>query len=544
MKKIRTKKIVALILAMATAALLATGCGSAGPGTPASTTGAATAAQTTAAAAAEPVVLNFFSEEFPGYPLIDDTCVLKQVTEKTGVKIHWIPGPAQNLEDKINLIMSSGDLPDLMCISIKQLNNYALKGAFYDLGSLADKYAPNLKKYMTPKAIMSVLCGDKKYYGIPQQMDRQQNRIAWLVRKDWMGKLNITKDPDNLDEYAEMLRAFKDTDFDGNGKKDTIPLCTRSGGLNLVTKLFAPTFGLTPIDLDVGGMTVGKDGKMFFNSTSENLKQMLTWLNMLYKEGLLDQEYPTRSTQDWEQLTSANMVAASLDFGSRGDSVTAALVKTDPDAEFGAIQPCVGPFGDRGVVDYNQYEGLCSIGVTKSCKNVEAAMKFLDYWFSDEGSEITTIGVKGVTYTDIVDGKAQFIDEIKSDPTNISVQAKYGILPQMMSCRGDCRLADDILFGKIYLESEKLNAPYWKDMMPTLNYTPEENDKITQLYSQFSPVINEYLDKFITGAIPMSEWDSYVDKVNKLGVPEYTQMLNAAYTRLAADEEYVKNTYK
>ena len=539
MRKIGIKKVVTLFLVLAMVILMMAGCGAGSTSNPA--TNAASSVPETKAA--EPVVLDFFAYQHPNWPLNDDTPVLQEIAKKTGVKIHWIPGPDQNYNDKLNIVMVSGDLPDLMSMEVAQLNNYGSKGAFLDMGELAEKYAPNVKKFMTPEAIMAVLSSDRKYYGIPLDMGNQQSRTSWLVRKDWTAKLNI-KAPDNLDEYVAMLRAFKDSDFDGNGKKDTIPLSMRSGSLNITTKALAPTFGLTSVDMNVQGMTPGKDGKLFFNCTSENFKVMLTWLNMLYKEGLLDKEYPTKSAKQWEEAISTNLVGSTLDFGSRGDSFTAALQKTDPNAEFYAIKPPIGPFGDRAVNSYNKYDGIVSTCVTKTCKNPEAAMKFLDYWFSDEGSVLTTIGVKGSSYTDIVDGKAVFVDEIKKDPTNMGIWAKYGFGQQMISLRGDCRFGDELFFGKYFLIAAKVNEGLYKELMPSYNFSKDENDKVTELVSQFSPVITEYIDKFITGATPMSEWDNFVAQVNKLGVPEYAQIVNDAAARRAADYEYVRSTFK
>ena len=45
---------------------------------------------------------------------------------------------------------------------------------------------------------------------------------GWWVRQDWLDKLGL-KAPQNVDELYTVLKAFRDRDPNGNGKKDEIP---------------------------------------------------------------------------------------------------------------------------------------------------------------------------------------------------------------------------------------------------------------------------------------------------------------------------------
>jgi ABC-type glycerol-3-phosphate transport system substrate-binding protein len=73
------------------------------------------------------------------------------------------------------------------------------------------------------------------------------------------------------------------------------------------------------------------------------------------------------------------------------------------------------------------------ISITSKCKDIDSAVKFLDYLFSKEGTYLYYLGVKGVTYEIAKDGTIRFtqkvIDEAKKANMDLDtyLATNYGI---------------------------------------------------------------------------------------------------------------------
>lgn len=94
------------------------------------------------------------------------------------------------------------------------------------------------------------------------------------------------EEPKTLDEFTEVLKAFRDQDANGNGDpSDEIPYSAHNFPICL--RGILPGFGLNyAYDLPAKF----EDGKFTSMATSDEFKAALEYCNMLYTEGLLDNE--------------------------------------------------------------------------------------------------------------------------------------------------------------------------------------------------------------------------------------------------------------
>lgn len=468
-----------------------------------------------------PVTLKYFTVMHDNWQITDDTPVLKEILKKTNVKIEYIAVPSSALQEKFNLTMASGALPDLFNLNITVINEYAAKGAFLELGPLVDKSAPNLKKIMTPEVLINVVTLDKKYYGIPR-MNQPRFHYGWVIRKDWLDKLKLNE-PSTLDEWVSVLTAFRDRDPDGNGKNDTIPF-TIYGGVSNIKTVLNPAFGMGFSD-----WTENDNGTISLNCTTANYKKMLEWLNKLYKEKLLDQEFVVLSFANWQERLLNSASGSSHAFLGRSDMFTNDGVKLINTYKMIATAPPKGPDGKSGAPTYNPTLTPYSVAISKDCKNVDAAMRYLNYYFSDEGAELAAYGIDGVS-SKTVSGKKEYTDEIKQNGTNYALHAKYGIL-QLMFPR---RMTDgevELTLGPLTKEAISKNEKFYVNPLPVLSFTKEEQDKIKEIGTNIQTAIKENSDKFVTGDMALTQWDDFQAQLKKLGVDEYIKINNDAYKR-------------
>ncbi len=134
-----------------------------------------------------------------------------------------------DLAEALNLLLAQGDLPDIVGGNrIKEfVNQYGPEGAFVPLNDLVREHAPHIQAFWDshPGLLEAISAYDGNYYYIPYLPDGKFGR-AWYIRQDWLDKLGLEQ-PQNVEEYHDVLTAFRDQDPNGNGLKDEIPFFAR-----------------------------------------------------------------------------------------------------------------------------------------------------------------------------------------------------------------------------------------------------------------------------------------------------------------------------
>ena len=134
--------------------------------------------------------------------------------------------------EAMNLLLAQGDLPDIVGGNLIQqpVNQYGPEGAFLPLNELVKEHAPNIQAFWdaNPELQQAISSYDGNYYYIPYLPDGEFGR-AWYIRQDWLDALGLEQ-PQNVDEYYQVLKAFREQDPNGNGLKDEIPYFARDWG--------------------------------------------------------------------------------------------------------------------------------------------------------------------------------------------------------------------------------------------------------------------------------------------------------------------------
>ena len=206
------------------------------------------------------------------------------ILEELGVNII----PEMGIEDeKLNLILMSGQEYDAikMNYNMNLLASYIKNGVIQDLTDLVEQYGPNLKAAF-PQQVWDMVSVDGRIYAIPET-DSNDIENGIVVRQDWLDKLGL-KLPETVDEFYTMLKAFSSIDPASVGVEYIIPFAATGVnsllGFNGLVQAFG--VGLSPMDY----MEV--DGQLRVSFDLPGQKDYITFLNLLYKEGLLDADFP------------------------------------------------------------------------------------------------------------------------------------------------------------------------------------------------------------------------------------------------------------
>ena len=210
----------------------------------------------------------------------NDFIMLQEMEETTNVHIEWELVEDSTYNDTRSIKLTSGDLPDVVKngLTATEIIRYGNDGLFIPLDELQEKYAPNYMaamdsdygKQVAMKACSTTPDGHRYTFactGLAPWIGL--NRIG-AINTDWLEAVGMDM-PTTLDEFTEVLKAFKTKDPNGNGQADEIPLSWQGAvmgtngawdfGLNWLADSFQCP---SPQSL----MNV-KDGKVYFVAATE-----------------------------------------------------------------------------------------------------------------------------------------------------------------------------------------------------------------------------------------------------------------------------------
>ncbi|MEF3303974.1 ABC transporter substrate-binding protein [Paenibacillus sp. GYB003] len=485
----------------------------------------------------QPIELTFFTglADTNGSNSFEERLVWSEYAKRSNVKVNFQFVPFASLTEKRNLALANGDYPDAFYsarVPASDLMKYGGQGVFVKLNDYIDKYAPNLKKLMDkyPDLRKALTMPDGNIYSFPsfyspEFLPMLIGTPLW-VKQEWLDKLGM-KEPQTTEDLYNYLKAVKKTDLNGNGQADEIPY---SGtGIGPLIDQIKGAWGVG--NRGLGHKFVDVDPKTnelrFFRLTS-NYKEVLQYVNKLYAEGLIDKDI---FTQSGNQL-----------YAKGAKNVLGSTINPNPKTQFngegyfglGALK---GPNGDQMYTHIKVpmvWPG--AFVITNKNKNIEATVRWMDYFYSDEGAQFYFMGVEGTSYTKTADGKLEYVDEIKKNPNGLTMDqalTKYvtwmgGSYPgyvQEKYFKGSETLPESV-------EAGKKAQPYaLKELWYNFNFTDAETEYMTTKGADIQTYIGEMESKFITGAASFDEWDKYVTTVKNMGVDQYMKTYKAAYDR-------------
>lgn len=482
----------------------------------------------------EPVKMTFLAPS-SATPDWNDVLVFNEYKKMTNMDIQWQMISSDALKEKTNLMLAGGDYPDAFHsagLSTKDLINYGGQGTFIPLNDLIDQYAPNFKKLLEehPDIKRGLTMPDGNIYSFPRIFDPEFHSVLmgwklWL-NKDFLDNLGM-KEPETLDEFYEFLKAVKEKDPNGNGQADEFPLST-SGDTNLL-HLFKGSFGLGNrgvlhpyVDVDPS------TNELRFIPADDRFKEMLQYLNKLYKEGLINQDLYTVKSEEIFARGSQGLFGAAI--------VTNPRTAYNQDNFIGA-PVFEGPHGDKLYSNYKA--SLVNIGafvITDKNPDPAATVRWVDYFYGDEGSKLFFMGLPGQTYVENPDGTVDYSDLINKNPDGLTYTqaiSKYltwrtGGYPAIVKeqyFKGSEGQPDSIE------ATRKVEKFVPEEVWAPFNFTVEESEKMATLGADIENYVKEMQAKFIIGQASFDQWDKFVETLNKMGLDKYMAIYNDAYKR-------------
>ena len=457
-----------------------------------------------------------------------ETEFAKELAKRTGVKVTYLHPAIGKATEAFNLLVASGDLPDIIEHFWKTAMPGGVNAAFQNevivpLNDLIENYSPNLAKYLSenPDVDRMVKTDDGQYYAYPNFRSDPRLSVTRgpVIRKDWLDELGV-RVPETLEEWEEMLIAFRDK------KGASSPLTLQKGDVAHLYRLLGFTNAMYL-----------ENGKVSYAIYDENFKRGLETLNRWYKEGLLDKNYVLNDVAALDSNMLNNHAGATFASGGSGMGKWLAAKKGTSFDLVGAELPKIdGKANEYGALD-TQYHPYNCAAISTKCETPELAAKYLDYLYSEEGHMFANFGIEGVSYN-MIDGYPTYSDIIMKNPDGLSVSQA---MSKYIRGNGGGPFVQDVRYIEQYYEfdSQKEALDAWmkqteyskEKTLPPVEFTMEESNEIASFYSDITKYCSEEIVSFIMGEKSFSEYDSFVKTVEKMGIKRAIEIYQDAYER-------------
>lgn len=477
----------------------------------------------------EPLTLTVFGIRDANQTNWDDVYVLQKYEEISGIHMDYQEVPDQGKEENKSLLFASNDLPDVFLRPVftqNEITRYGIEShQLMPLNDLIDEYMPNFKALMEsdPAVKQAITSADGNIYALPQIDVSNTGKIDFKqwINKDWLEALDLEM-PTTIDELVEVLRAFKTQDPNGNGIADEIPLGFREIGS--VYQTLGSAYGLhymftQPVNIE--------DGKVHFWLKDENFKEYLMLLNQLYEEGLLWSDFYKRDLPAWRSNLSNAL------FGVFYMPYSDVFVNVED--QMTVLLPVKGPYD--GEVFWASSKtgvetGAFAFALSSTCKNPEAACRWVDYFYSPEGSLFFRYGIEGETYYFDENGYPQMNDEIVNDERGFMTAlgeiclVPGGNIPNIITSQ-----TEGLVASNLTKEVAAAMLPYTDNALMPPSFTPEENEEVLFISQDLNNYRDQAVSRFIVGEYSFDMWDEYCETLDQIGLGRLEEIYQAAYDR-------------
>ncbi|MGI6691960.1 MAG: extracellular solute-binding protein [Christensenellales bacterium] len=478
--------------------------------------------------------------------------------EKSGIHINFVQLPSDGITEKVAMMIAGNDLPDAFMgcsFTTDSLLQYGQSGILLPLDDLLEEHAPNFLKAMEyfEHGLDLIRQADGNIYSLPSINPCYHCTYAnkmW-INTVWLDNLGLAT-PTTIDEFTEVLRAFRDNDANGNGDpSDEIPLAGSSDGWYTQSYTYLINSFLY-FDNRKNGFMLDDNKEVYNALNKEEFRNALSYLNMLYEEGLLYEGSLTQTNDQLKKLVenpNGNLVGATT--AGYGGQI-ASEIGNERYREYFAIEPLKGPEGVKYAMSALQLPSVGQFVITSACEEPTLALEYADYFYTSEVTASLFNGIEGVGWRWAKEGEIGF----NGEPAQWAAVAYYsgdtgdtqnycwtqtGIYNFSAEWRGSQAVEEgiDLLSGEgmeymLHKVTQEMYEPYsgLQYNIPTLNYDESTVRRITDLEYEFKNYYDTMIYSFITGELDIDDdgdWNEHLDNLEYYSVDEMIEIYQTAY---------------
>jgi len=455
---------------------------------------------------------------------------------------------------------------------------YGQSGVIHNLAPYFDNLAPNFHERVAltmegpVAARRNATSADGGMYFVPrineelpaifpQRMlinERMLHEIGWSDHDasiPWDKEAMITRYPTNTDELLEVLRGFRDLDPVNN-----IPMIGSTTRAQDAVGWVISAFVYNHATAADSTRLINVGGELNAAYTTEEWREALRFLNMMYNENLLSDLSFTLSGTDLPPLGAAgdrNTIGMAMVGGISAqwrDALSPNFNDGDDArvSEYRGMPNIAGPSGTGNIIFQAPVLSPFWI-ITANADSPEGLFRLGDYQLSYSATMRSRYGPYDMSwnyhegepmYTEMGFPVTRFIDDDIHDRAWRAAQniiwrfRNPGILlPYMAHAWRPAGAANFWSSDGFVFNEDVLRMHMPTDNVPNLApmYTVEELQRIQHIIPTLEDFVDEHIALFVTGRLCIdNDWDNYIAAINGIGLPVLLQTAQAAFDRLMA----------
>lgn len=462
-------------------------------------------------------------EDYASLPIWDE------IEEKFGVRFEV----EEMSSEKIALMFTSGDFVDVLfnCSSIDAKVQLAANSG--DVVELTDEllaeYAPTWKTFFdeNPEYYNAAKYDGDRLLSLPYVRTLEADRgirDVWWINKTWLDELNL-KMPETLDDFINVLRAFRDNAGTGSIPQNVMPWYFSFNSMIGGQFDFLNTFGMEIYDSTY--MALDGEGNVINYATDPRMKTAISTLASMYKEGLIAKEGFTESA---------------LQYTERVNNVTETPYIGVFTAYWAANEDYVPMTLFQSVEGVEPVIRCQPLGVTRNrmvlfseCEHPEKVLEIMDWIAQEKTAMYNDFGLEGEGWDYDETTDTYTVHKVESGVTVAPTNSWPGLL--------DDRFAGRVIYDEDHAWAKRLEAIelYGDNIMDVSHIIPPmymsssamkqaEDYKV----NVFSKYVAPLMKKWIQGDADVNaDWDEYVSQLNALGLKEYIAIYQEAYDNIS-----------
>ena len=495
------KKKLMKVMALAMAAIMLAGCGSNHAADSAESSNAQESAET---GGLEKVVFATWTiNTLPTENEIQkvEDAINAITVERDGIEVDLKLYPYSEYFQQISLALQSGEQIDVFTT----YGNFATSVAqemCYDIGELIDTYAPDAKDIIGEEWLEATTVNGK-LYGIPAWMPVAMAPNV-VYRQDIADELGIDMSKvKSVEDMTEILQTIKDA------HPDMYPLC---GGAGVNGGMSGLSITIPQVDYlgddyySPCGVLIGDNTTVVNLFETDEYREMVEIAREWHDNGLIMQDLATTTLSNIEILSGGNSFANITLQGSAPETVANS---TGAQAGFEMDSIYIGnSYLDTSAVNTNTW---C---ISSTCKNPEAALKFLDLTYTD--SDIINLIVYGI------EGEDYVVQEDGSIAPPEGKDASSVPYPGFYILSGSWSMGDMHRMAGTTEESIQWNISSNRESecSPALGFA-FDNSKVQTQYTAVNNVIKQYYASLDCGSVdPATELPGFIQDLKDAGIDD------------------------
>ena len=503
-------------------------------------------------------IIRYFMPNDPGSEFSSDTWSILKWGEKTGTKIEIQSIQRDVFNEKLAALLASGDLPEY--INYRNDENTTTKYGdklFIAYEDYKDDM-PNLTKWLEKYPEVwekGKRLQDDKMYGFPRILDFVAFNSMWTIREDLLNQAGMSaKDIVTIDDLKEALLALK--------KVSGQPYVTSSRmGWWYFAEMTGWFFGTSPYMMFDNRRSNGTN-TWIYGPTNDMYKEWVKFYAWAYENGVLHPNFISMTEQECNAGYADGKFQLSMEQAAMGCGTLGAYNDKYPERRELPIYP-VEINGERAKQPRMHHQNNGSrfpMSISKESGNVEAAVKALDWLYSEEGHILTVDGEEGTHWiaddayisgkNSLLKGSYYQTQRLKNgeitqeEYDNLPDAKKLGlgsawlqpVMSEVQRFGGPCE-EDKNTYARTQAKINNIN--YWveqgyvTDPDPEPKFTEEELGEILELTNTLETYTSEQSLKFIFGELDIEkDWDNFQAEIKKLGADKLVKMYNDRYNEM------------